>query len=406
MAARRERASEELHTEDAEDDREEPDDEHHVDARRDRLDEQVDHHAQVAKFGNQPERAQHAQQAQRREVAIVLGEQGEQRGSDDGRVELMPAGLEVRVRREQEAEGEHLEHQLDGEHGGGEQINLLEIDRELRARVERARLEGHRDARDYDPHDDRSLEGEEVADARVCRAPLVLFEHRLVCHRRKVVLTALNHALGRQGAVRLLVRVLEVFARKVELALHQLACKPWAQEDVSAGRRLAPEPAPVNPDDVRVFVIVDGELELDGCLRHPARRVGRRKEVQRHVVWIVHGRRGGWRGGWRGGRRGRGYSDLLHVGRKASEQDGDEEVEHDVIARDHEQHEVRRAPIANRRRGGRPHVVPVLARDYHEDGEHRIADRVEVGARRLVEPGLGGERAAEDMHAEESEDED
>ena len=63
----------------------------------------------------------------------------------------------------------------------------------------------------------------------------------------------------------------------------------------------------------------------------------------------------------------------------------DEEVEDDVVAEHDQQHEVRRAPEADRTRGIRPHVVPVLARDDDEDGEHRVDDRVEAGARRRVE---------------------
>ena len=53
-----------------------------------------------------------------------------------------------------------------------------------------------------------------------------------------------------------------------------------------------------------------------------------------------------------------------------------------------------------------PHVVPVLSRHDDKDGEHRVRRVVEVGARHLVEAGGGGELEAEQLDAQEGEDEE
>ena len=107
---------------------------------------------------------------------------------------------------------------------------------------------------------------------------------------------------------------------------------------------------------------------------------------------------------------------------EVAEQDGDEEVEHRVVADDDEQQEVDGRRPADGLVGREVDVVPVLARDDHEDGHNRKVKVVEVHVRlghhlagRRKDPREAGLRRAEalvlrvgapeHLHAEEREDE-
>ena len=77
--------------------------------------------------------------------------------------------------------------------------------------------------------------------------------------------------------------------------------------------------------------------------------------------------------------------------------DGDEEVDEDIVAQDEERHEVehRERPARVRERAAID-VVPVLTRGDHEDGDEGVRKVVKVGTH-----GLLAELATEELHAEQ-----
>eukprot|EP00966_Prymnesium_polylepis_P088275 2042888-Prymnesium_polylepis.1 len=138
-----------LHAEDGEDVEED-----------DRLEQQGHREAHASEARDEPERPQHAKDAQHAEGGRARAEHRHDGGAHDEAIELVPRGREVGVGRPEQAHVHDLREHLEHEDGGGGDVDAVQRGGEGRVGRKVARVEAHRQAGQDDEPDDEVVKGE------------------------------------------------------------------------------------------------------------------------------------------------------------------------------------------------------------------------------------------------------
>mmetsp|Transcript_39375 Transcript_39375/g.85675 ORF Transcript_39375/g.85675 Transcript_39375/m.85675 type:complete len:602 (-) Transcript_39375:2189-3994(-) len=366
VVAEVELAHEEVEPEDAEDEVEEEAHQHHVGDARDGLEERVHHHLHPLSATGDADGAEGAEgteRAQGGEVPPAHAHPPHDADEHDEEVQHVPHVAQVRRAPHHEAQHRHLHGKLNKEQHDKDLVENVEHLLQLALRPQLGGVDGQNDGAEADKHNDHRLEALVVDDHRHLLAEDVvrLQEAHRVALQDDALLAALlvprvdalrqrlkvppGGGLGEGGALVVLAPLLRALLPAVHALVHALQLHP------GVARRLALRGA-VHGARGRLLP------------RHLLVALVRLLRLRLHAV--VHG-----------------LVDVLVllVGAAAEvvQQDGQEEVEDDVVADDHQQHKVQAGPpVVHGVHSIVHHGVPILAGEDLEDGDERPPDVVEV----------------------------